>query len=199
MKINKYRTSFTTGGLYYQESRKLAQLYFATSEWDHVRKQILEENLLQTRTHSSLMRTTNEVIQRLQTLNSNQMNVLIEGNRKDQTDILWLAVCKHYEIIREFAIKVIREKYLRLDRQLTFLDWDSFFNSKAEWDDHLENLTDSTKDKLRQVLFRMLHEAEIISTLNAILPAILSPRVTNVIKQENAENLLIYPMSNGIL
>jgi hypothetical protein len=166
------------------------------TDWVDVQKIILETNSLQARTTSSLKRTTREVIQRLQTLTEDQLSVLTEGNRKDQTDILWLAVCKHYEIIREFAIKVIREKYLRLDRQLSFLDWDTFFNSKAEWDDQLENLTDSTKDKLRQVLFRMLHEAEIISTSNAILPAIISPRVTRVIKQENTENLLIFPISN---
>jgi hypothetical protein len=86
----------------------------------------------------------------------------VDGSRQEQNQILWLAVCKHYRIIYEFAIEVIREKFLRLDVILSYLDYDVFFNSKAEWRQGLDQLTGTTKKKLRQVLFRILHEAEII-------------------------------------
>jgi len=196
MPTKKYKTSFTTGGLYYREARKVAELFLSNPNWVVIHKQIIETNSLQARTSSSLKRTTNEVIQRLQLLTEDQLLLLAEGDLKDQKDILWLAVCKHYEIIHEFAVKVIREKYLRYDRQVTFVDWDSFFNSKAEWDEGLEHLTDSTKAKLRQVIFRIMRESDILSEKNEIIPAVISPRVFNAIKKENSENLLIFPTTN---
>ncbi len=193
MLTKKYRTSFTTGGLYFREAVKIAELYLSVQDWQSLREKIINENYLQARTESSLKRTTNEVIQRLHTLTLDQINLLVEGNLSDQKQVLWLAVCKHYELIRGFATQVIREKFLRLDPKLDFVDWDVFFNAKAEWDADLEHLTYSTKDKLRQVLFRMLREAEILSENNTIQPVVLSPRLSDLIKKEDSELLLIYP------
>ena len=48
--------------------------------------------------------------------------------------------CKQYSLVREFAIEVVREKFLRLDLALSYLDFDIFFNAKAEWDDELAAL-----------------------------------------------------------
>jgi hypothetical protein len=93
----------------------------------------------------------------------------------------------------EFTTQVIREKVFRLNFQLDLIDWDTFFNSKSEWNDGLDQLTVSTKEKLRQVVFRMLHEADILTRENTIQTVVLSPRVVNVINQENGDLLIIYP------
>lgn len=193
MNIKTYKTSFTTGGLYFREAVKIAELYLMYSDWKVVRAKALEGNYLQARTERSLERTTREVIQRIQTLTQEQLSLLVEGNITDQKQILWLAVCKHYSLVHEFAVQVIREKYLRLEKNLDFVDWDSFFNSKAEWHDELDQLTSSTKDKLRQVIFRILHEADILSSDNSIQSTLLSPRVIHAIRNENAEWFTIYP------
>ena len=140
----------------------VAELYFDLGDWSLVRNNIFENNLLQARTQSSFKRTIHELLQRLQCLTRDQLQILVDGSRQEQNQILWLAVCKHYRIIHEFALEVIREKFLRLDVILSYLDYDVFFNSKAEWRQGLDQLTGTTKKKLRQVLFRILHEAEII-------------------------------------
>jgi hypothetical protein len=191
--MNKYKTSFTTGGLYFQEGIKIADLYLKCRDWSDVSEISKKENILQAHTGKSGIRTSREVIQRIQTLTEDQMVLLVEGNLVDQKQILWLAVCKHYPLIMEFAVQVVRERVLHLNFQLDPADWDKFFNSKAEWNDDLEQLTTSTKDKLRQVIFRMMHEADILSKENKIQPVVLSPRVVNVIKNESAELLAIYP------
>lgn len=193
MNEKKYKVSFTTGGLYFQEAIKIASLYLQCQDWAAVTEKAKKENFLQARTGNSIVRTSREVIQRVQTLTEEQLVLLIEGNLTDQKQILWLAVCKHYSLIMEFATKVIREKVFQLNFQLDLIDWDAFFNSKAEWNDELDQLTVSTREKLRQVVFRMMHEADILTRENTIQTAVLSPRVVNAIKQENGDLLTIYP------
>jgi hypothetical protein len=194
--INKsYKISFTTGGLFYREAIKASELFFELKDWQLVREIILKDNLLKARTESSLIRTTRELIQRLQVLTTLQLQVLVDGSRQEQNQILWLAVCKQYQFVREFAIEVVRKKYLSLDWELTYLDFDIFFNHKAEWSDSLDQITDSTRKKLRQVLFRILTEAEIISSSNMILPIIISPRVATVLLEEEPLNFIIFPIS----
>jgi len=191
--MTKYRTSFTTGGLFFQEAIKIADLYLKNHDWNSVTEIAKTENILQARTGKSIARTSHEVIQRVQSLTGEQLELLVEGNLSDQKQILWLAVCKHYTLIREFAVSVIREKLFRLNYQMEPNDWDSFFNSKAEWNDELDQLTTSTKEKLRQVVFRMMHEADILSKENSIQTTVLSPRVVNVIRNDEADFLTIFP------
>lgn len=197
METSDYKISFTTGGLLYREAVMAADLYFHLMDWHQVKSQIHEDNLLKARTHSSLVRTTRELVQRLQILTDGQLHILVEGTRQEQNQILWFAVCKQYRFIREFAVEVVREKFFRLDLELTYSDFDSFFNSKAQWNDDLDQTTETTRKKLRQVLFRMLTEAEIISTSNMILPLILSSRVAREISKDDPAYLLIFPLSDA--
>ncbi len=46
---------------------------------------------------------------------------------------------------------------------------------------------------MRQVLFKMLREAGLLTTDNQITPALLSPRLIQVIAQENPPDILIFP------
>ncbi len=99
MKENEFKVSFTTGGLYFQEAIKIASLYLQCRDWSEVTEKSIKENVLQARTGNSAVRTSREVIQRVQTLSEDQLALLVEGNLADQKQILWLAVCKHYPLI----------------------------------------------------------------------------------------------------
>jgi hypothetical protein len=197
MTPNGYKTSFTAGGLFQREALKIAQRFLELGDWTLVRSAALENNLLQTRTKSSSVRLVREVIQRMQCLTPNQLEILLSGSRQEQNQILWLAVCKHYRLVAEFTQEVIREKFLHMDLELSYLDYDIFFNAKAEWHTELDELTPRTKNDLRQVLFRMLREAEIISSSDQILPLILSTRVVQSILMDDPACLAFFPVSDA--
>jgi hypothetical protein len=74
MNEKKYKVSFTTGGLYFQEAIKIAALYLQCHDWVTVREKAKKENFLQARTGNSVIRTSREVIQRVQTLTEDQLN-----------------------------------------------------------------------------------------------------------------------------
>ena len=76
----------------------------------------------------------------MQRLSDEQLELLVEGNPQEQKKLLWLAICKRYAFIREFASEVVREKFLQLDYLLTEFDYDAFFNRKADWHPELDGL-----------------------------------------------------------
>lgn len=197
MDLDIYRVSFTVGGLYYQEAIKASDLYFQKKDWSQVRRIIRQENVFQSRTTASSDRTIREVIPRLVQLSDEQLRILIDGNRRDQNQILWVSVCKRYQLIKEFAIEVIHEKLFRLDPQVTYRDFDSFYDAKAEWHKELAIRTAMTRKKLRRVLFQMLHEAEILSEGNQIVPAIFSPRVARSIITTDATLYATFPITEA--
>ena len=104
-----------------------------------------------------------------------------------------MATCRAYRFIREFALEVIRERYLSYQLDLPLQTFDILFDAKAEWDDGLASLSTSTRRKLRQIMFRMLREAGVISEEDRVQSAILSPRLKNMIQERNPNELALFP------
>lgn len=189
----RYAVSFTTGGLFHNESLALAQLYAQVRDWDAVRSEAISQNLLQTRTLSTLKRVSREIVSRLRTLSGAEIDFLLDASRQDQAYVLWLAICRRFSLIADFAIEVLRERYISLKTSLAHEDFDAFFNRKADWHPELDQVSDSTRRKLRQVLFRMLREAELLTAQNMICAAMLSPRLLDVIYQGRKEDVFFFP------
>jgi hypothetical protein len=190
----RYSMSFTTGGLFRNESLTLIFLYLELSDWDAVRDKVCEQNILQARTINSLKRVTREIISRLKTLSINEIKLLSNASRQEQGYLLWLAVCRRYRFIADFSIEVLHERYISLKTDLTYNDFDSFFNKKSEWHTELEEIRPATRQKLRQVLFKMLREADLLTSQNIIIATMLSRDIVRAIPVENRRDILCFPI-----
>ncbi len=186
--------SFTVGGLFHGESLRVAALYLELGQWDACREKVLEKNLLQARTLSSLKRIYRETASRLETLSHHELEFLIECSRRDQAYLLWLAVCRRYQFIADFAIEVLRERHLSLKTDLATSEFDSFFNRKFEWHPELDEITPTTRGKLRQVLYKILREADLVTANNMINAAMPSPKLAELIRQSRPSDLLRLPV-----
>ncbi len=194
MENKKYKLSFTAASLSVSESIKIAEVYLGCKNWDETKRIIEENNLLQSRTGSRTVRTYRELAQRLQLLSNEQLELLVEGNIQEQKYLLWFTVCNRYKFIQEFATEVIHEKFLSMDYELSELDYDAFFNRKADWHEELDAITQTTKAKLKQVVFRMLREAGITTDENMIVQALLSKRLIEVLRPSAPISYQIFPL-----
>jgi len=194
MEAEKYILSFTAASLSYSESIKIVEVYLGCKDWDETKRIIEENNLLQSRTSSRTVRTYRELAQRLKLLSIEQMELLVEGNIQEQKNLLWFTVCNRYKFIQEFATEVIHEKFMSMDFELTELDYDAFFNRKADWHEELDSITNSTKNKLKEVVFRMLREAGITTDENMIVQALLSKRLIEVLSPDSPISYQIFPL-----
>ncbi len=189
--------AFTAGALLFRETIRVAKLYSHVGDWAAVRDKALATNLLQTKTKSTAKRVLREIINRLSTLTGEQLAIVTEGNADEQRHVLWLAICKRYRFIQDFAVEIIRERHLTLSGGLTRSDYDSFFNAKTLWHPELEALSPSTREKLRQTLFKMMREAGLLERDGTIIPAFLSPRVARALLSDSVDAASIYPAAEA--
>jgi len=195
--VDRYRLSFTTGGLFLQEAPVIVERYLALRNWSQTRDQVRNDNLLQVRTAAAALRISKELISRLELLESDELEELVNGNARDRGYLLWVAACRRYAIIHDFAIEVLRERYLLMRRQLSFGDYDAFYNAKALWHTELDEIAQSTQHKLRQNLFRMLRDAGLISDQQHIQAAMLSPRLAQLLARRGRDDLLVFPATDN--
>ncbi len=190
-----YVLSFTAGGLLYHESITVAETYSKCRQWDETVNQIHKNNLLQSRVKKTTNNKLNEICPRLQTLTEPQLELLINGSRTEQNMLLWLACCKRYKLLAEFAKEILHDKFIRLDFAVTIADVDAFMDAKSLWHEELEKITDSTKTKLQTVIMRMLREAELISNSNILQPKLLSANLVRVIANDSVKLFALFPIS----
>ena len=194
MGLDPYLLSFIGASLSINESVTIAEVYFELKDWDAVKAKVKGENLIQARTKSSLRRVYQELSPRLQALSIAQLELLVEGNYQEKKQLLWFAICKRYVFIRELAIEVLHEKYLRLDYELTEFDYEAFFNRKADWHPELDKLEDTTRKKIRQRVFWLLRESDLITDGRIIIPTILSNRVIKALAPDAPMSYQIFPI-----
>ena len=110
---------------------------------------------------------------------------------------MWVAACRRYQLIGEFAEEVLRERFLTLASTLTYGEYDSFYLAKAMWHDELDEVTEHSYRKLRQVLFRMLVEAGLLTKQGLIEPALLSSRVAECLNLCSPSDIRFFPTRVG--
>lgn len=190
---NKYSFSFTACSIILPETIKVLELYLKQKNWQEVYNTGFFENILQHRTESALKRILKEIISRLKLLKDEDLEFLYNANNFEQIQILWFLTCYRYSFIKDFTIEVIYPKYRMLQLEVTQLDYDAFFNEKLNWHEELETITDATRYKLKQILFKMLREAEIIDKNNFITTVLITPQVREIIERYDREYLRIFP------
>lgn len=190
----RYRLSFTTGGLLANECRVIAAEYLRLRDWEEARAAVRADNLIQKRTASAVLRISREAMDRASMLSDSELEIVVSGNAAERHQLVWLAICLQYSFVAEFAEEVVRERYLSMNSQLGPEDLDTFFVKKSFWHGELEELKPSTKNKLRQNLFRMLREAQIVSEAGLILPQVIGGRVVTALRRRGQGSFLVYPI-----
>jgi hypothetical protein len=189
-----YKMSFTSGGLFLTESVIVAGMHRSGEDWKDTLQRALQEGTTSLPKAASNRRTLREIVNRLMTLNDDEVRFLIdEAGRQEQQYLLWVAACRAYRFVREYAIEVICDRFLAYQLDLPLESFDIFFEAKADWDDGLASISDSTRNKLRQILFRMMREASIVSEDHRIQSSYLSPQLRQLLEAANPADLAVFP------
>jgi hypothetical protein len=197
---NEYRMSFAVGGLHVNESVDVARAHMPAESWQQTLERVIDAGVGSLPKAASRRRSLREIIVRISTLNPAELELLAgDADRSEQQTLLWVATCRAYRFVREFTIEVIRERALSLKLDLPLETFDVFFAGKAEWDERLAAITPATRAKLRQILFRIMREAGIVSDNYRILTPTVSRRLRSVLEDQSPQDLDLFPglMRNG--
>ncbi|GAA2241172.1 DUF1819 family protein [Rarobacter faecitabidus] len=188
----RYTLSFTSGALLVPEGSILAETYLTLGDWGEVRRVARAENLLRARTLATAARRVRETVQRLETLAPTEILLLSSSVATERGYVMWLATCRRYQLIGEFAEEVVRERYLLLTPTLRYEHFDRFVRGKMLWHPELTELRESTMKKLRATVFRMLEEAGLLYETE-ILGAVMSDDLCRAIQAHRPDDVRFLP------
>ena len=170
-----YRLSFTAGNSHVAVSRQLAAHYLNQPDWDATYAVCVGENWLQSRTANTSRRIASELVARLKELSSSELVAFKDGPSEVSQLFLWLAICRHYALIADFTVEVVRERFLVGDSTpLTLADFDLFYERKSALHPELTKVSPSTRGKIRQKTFQFLQEAALLDSHRRVMPLMVS-------------------------
>ena len=190
--------SFSVGGLMLNESLMIALSYRPDETWSSAKKRLLAEGASTLPKQASQIRALREVYDRIGYLSEAERKYLTdEADRPEQQALIWLAICRTYSFIYEFAVDVINDRFRSWRLDLDHEVFDRFLAEKAEYDLRLAELSSSTCAKLRQVLFRILREVGLRDAEGRIQPIWISGRLKRLIEESNPADLWVFPGNGG--
>ena len=190
----RYSLTFVSRALLTREAVLLAELRQEGESWESVRDRAVGENTVQARAYRSGVRLTREAIRRLAVLSDNELALLIDASTTERDQLMWAAACRAYPFVGDFAEQVLRERFLLLTATLTTGHLEAFIRSQSVWHPELADLTDQMARGVRQTVFRMMREADLVTKNGVIVPAILTPRLLKSLEARNPSDVRFFPV-----
>lgn len=188
-----YTLSFTVGGLFLFEGIELARLRATSASWDDVRQTSPDDIFVAKGGASSVKRIRNEVIGRLSTLTPDEITQLASGGMTDARALMWVAACRKYRILAEFAHEVLDERFRTYQPEIRVTDFDALLDAKGVNATEIACLATSTRARLRSGAFRMLREAEMIDAESRVRALPLSATLRDLLAQDHMSGLDLIP------
>ena len=186
MNINEpYKASFTREQFLFHEMRDIAGLMLNDFSDDEIIDQVYESNLFQYPTEKSVRRMARNCLKRIHLLNDNILiDIIANGASDSAKQVCLYAMMNQYRVIYEFMVNVIGEKYRIKDFSFSKKDINVFFSRLQEQSDVVASWSDSTIQKLKQVLLKMLVDTEYLDNTK-------SERLNTVLIDFDLKNILI--------
>lgn len=179
----KYSFSFTGASALISETLVIAKEYHKLNDWNTVQISLSDNNHLNKIKQGTFKREFSEIKKRLSLLTPNQLQLMIQGSYEEAKFMILLSLVKAYPYLFDFIVEVLLNKYLLFDRTLLNSDYTRFVNSKSLQHPELENITEITSKKVKQVIFKLLEQVGLITNIKngIILKPFLSNQVLKVV------------------
>ncbi len=178
----KYSTAIKTKPFLYIELKKMAKLKVNNSEmsYSELKNKAVEDNIFQYNTVSRRKGVASAITKRIKVLDDYLIDKLLEGTIDTSKQIAIYTILKTDRLFYEFMDEVYKDKYQVREPYLTDKDFNIFFKHKAEQSERVATWVDYTYYKLKQVIIRVLFEADFIKDQKEreIKKAIISEELT---------------------
>lgn len=176
MNINEpYKATFTREQFLFHEMRTVSQLMLEGKNDKEIIEEVFNNNLFQYPTEKSVKRMTKNCLKRLHLLEDERfIDIIANGASDSAKQVCLYAMMNQYRVVNEFMTSVIGEKYRLKDFSFSKKDINVFFSRLQEQSDVVTSWSESTIQKLKQVILKMLVDIEYLDstkseTLNTVL------------------------------
>ena len=195
-----YNMSFTAGAAMLNETHAVASaLLDCNGDWDKTKEITFKENLMQKDKAASNARYFALMKQRLETLNQAELEMLVNSTVAVRRQLVLLAICKAHPFIYDFISENVRDCFYNQYEKVTHANFNEFYNEKKYEHPELEQVSEDTVYKMRQVTFRILEQTELIEDINSgiLRRPYLSEVIERLVVQDDPKWLAIYLYSDN--
>lgn len=187
-----YTGDIVAGSLLMEESRKVAHLLLDNLNPDEWHRAIVLDNVLQKRSPLAAKRQARLIINRLTTMDRELWQLVYDGSSEITAQALLAASIKHSRLVGDFMDIVLRQHWQTFTKKISVNDWNNFLDTCSQIDPQVDTWKESTRSKLKQVVFRMLAEAKYIESTRTckLIPVSLSPGVEKYLVKKNEDYVL---------
>lgn len=186
-----FNAEISAGALLVVETKKIAKLMLtnpSTETWKHA---IEIENILQKRTPSTAKRQANLVRKRLELINFEILNNIAEADNELTLQLIFASSLLQSRLHYDYMVKVYGAHLQKLDTHISKNAWENFWDECLLLDPSISVWSELTKNKLHQVIIKILSEAKYIdSTRNRMLtPPFMRPEAIDLVKKYHSQIL----------
>jgi hypothetical protein len=192
IKQRLYNGEIVAGSLLIPESREIATLLLRNTSEEDWYQAITIDNILQKRSPASAKLQARLIRNRLGLMTPEHWVLVKDGNAEIATQALLAAAVKHSRLLGDFMGNVCRQHWLTFNRTLSSKDWREFLETCSLIDPAVGEWTESTKSKLRQVVYKMLAEAGYIDSTRKLnlQPVTVVPELREYLVNHSEEYIL---------
>lgn len=183
--------SLTREQFLFHETKVVAKLMADEGLSDEeILTRVIDENLFQFPTEKTIKTVAKGCIRRMHCLDEMSLvSVIAHSSVEVAKQVCLYAMMKQYRLVWDYMITVIGKKFEEQDLSYGKMDLNVFFMRLQEQDDEVASWTDSTVQKIKQVLNKILIENEYIDGPRAtkLNPVLISSELENAIRANNDE------------
>jgi hypothetical protein len=163
-----YNGEIVAGSLLINETRKIARLLLNNADSETWHQAIVIENILQKRSPVAAKRQARLIKNRLSLMEPDLWEIVDAGSADVVIQALLAAAIKHNRLVGDFMDTVIRQHWQTFTKKISVKDWKDFLEICAQVDPKIDEWTDSTRSKLKQIVFRILAESKYIDSTRSL-------------------------------
>ncbi|MDD5403799.1 MAG: DUF1819 family protein [Sulfuricella sp.] len=191
--MNIYNAEISAGSLLPLESRRVAALLLTHPDENQWLQALNVDNILQKKNPATARRQARLIRNRLETLNEEAWTLIANGEQEVAIQLLLAAAIKHSRMLRDFLHDIYAQQLRRLEHALNHHHWEGFLTECIHRDAQVADWAASTKEKLFQVILRILAEAKYLDSTRKmnLTPPMLHPTVISYLKRNNETQVLV--------
>lgn len=188
----EYKSSITREQFLYFETRMIAKYKVDGYSDEEIMRIAIEDNILQMPTEKSIKVLTAGVLNKLAANNTKTIELIANANTDIAKQANLYAMMNYNRLVWDFMVTVVAKKYESFDLSFGKKDVNIFIRNLMEHNPSVSEWKESTIEKIRSVLIKVLVETEYLDDIKSetLNPVYLYDEVKEIIVENGDEIIL---------
>lgn len=160
--MEDYSAKLTGEPFLYNETMIIARLILDGENPVVLKRRNKEENLIKYKSIKSVERTNSPIFRRLGIMDDSTLNAFVKSDLETSKYILLYVIMKTDRLVLDFIREVYKDKLMMRKDYIEKFDVDNWYEEKCILSNTLKERTESTSNKLKQVIIKILLDSGLV-------------------------------------